>query len=568
MKDEMYNFDEIFDREAMQQMMDALAQAFEVGLSVRTPSGERIINDACFCRFCSDVVRKSEEGSRQCELSDMELITASDDGSRCIYRCQSAGLIDAEIKIVIPASNEPSSRVCTDIWRMPQGSNIPQQAAGYSTEGEHIASILVGQVRLEEEQLSEEEYRRIAQEFGVDGELYLRRLREVPLKTREKFEHIVNAVTIVADQLSVLGYNNLYQKHKIGMLERKESMLQNLAEKDALTGLLNRHKFEESMEQYENRKDIKINLVSGDANNLKLMNDIFGHEAGDKMLYSIAEKMKSMASDEWIVARCGGDEFRVLIPDSTLKMAKVYCKRVSNSCKNDRRLDLPLSIAFGVAEWDSGSETLQECFARADNLMYENKKRMKQQVNLLDYILDRLYDRCLLYRENIEAETELAYDFARHLGFNEEGAARVRAAAKYQDIGMIKLPENFVMKGPSRTPEENMAIQAHVTNGYNILLQFENTHDIAEFILYAHENWDGNSYPKGLKGQTIPLESRIIRMINNYCNWTVRNTKKVNVDKETAVRKLRDRAGVMFDPDMVEWFISYLDEREAYLNIS
>lgn len=536
MENQTYKVEDIFDLTALQKLIAALAQSFEVGIGVRTPSGERIIDDACFCRFCSDVIRKSEEKNRQCELSDMVLINASDGEGHCIYRCQSAGLIDAEIKIM--------------------------------TEGEHIASILVGQVRLEEEQLSEDEYRKMAQEFGVDEELYLKRLREVPLKTREKFEHIVNAIAIIADQLSVLGYNNLYQKHRIGMLESKESMLQNLAEQDVLTGLLNRRKFEDSMEQYENRKDIKINLVSGDANNLKLMNDIFGHEAGDKMLHSIAAKMKSMASDEWIVARCGGDEFRVLIPNSTMKMAKDYCARVSNSCKNDRRLDLPLSIAFGAAEWNSDSETLQECFKRADSLMYENKKKMKQQMNLLDYILDRLFDRCYLYRENIDAEAELAYDFARHLGFNEEGAAKVRMAAKYQDIGMIKLPENFVLKGPSRTPEENMAIQAHVTNGYNILLQFENTHDIAEFILCAHENWDGNSYPRGLKGQAIPLESRIIRMINNYCNWTVPNAKKVNVDKETAVQRLRDRAGVMFDPDMVEWFIDYLDKREAYLYVN
>lgn len=533
---DIYKAEDIFDLDALQKLMDALAQSFEVGLGVRTPSGERIINDACYCRFCSDVIWKSEEGNRQCELSDMELISSTNDAGHCIYRCKSAGLVDAGIKITI--------------------------------EGKHIASILVGQVRLEEDQLPDEEYREIARKFGVDEELYLKRLQEVPLKTKEKFGHIVNAMAIIADQLSVLGYNNLYQKNKIGMLESKGSILQNLAEQDALTGLLNRRKFEDSLEQYEDRKDIKINLISGDANNLKLMNDIFGHEAGDKMLHSIASKMKSMARDEWIVARCGGDEFRVLIPDSSLKMAKDYCERVSNSCRNDQRLDLPLSIAFGVAEWDSDSETLQECFQRADNLMYENKKIMKQQENLLDYILDRLFDRCYLYRENVAAETELAYDFARYLGFNEEGAAKVRTAAKYQDIGMIKLPQNFVMRGPSRTPEDHMAIQAHVTNGYNIALQFENTHKIAEFILCSHENWDGNSYPRGLKGQEIPLESRIIRMIDNYCNWTVPNAKKANVDRETAAQRLRDRAGVMFDPDMVEWFITYIDMRDAYLYVN
>lgn len=116
------------------------------------------------------------------------------------------------------------------------------------------------------------------------------------------------------------------------------------------------------------------------------------------------------------------------------------------------------------------------------------------------------------------------------------------------------------MRGPSRTAEEYEAVKGHVTSGYHMALQFENTHRIAEFILYAHENWDGNSYPRGLKGQEIPLESRIIRLVNNYCNWTVSNAKKANVSRETAAQRLRDRAGVMFDPDMVDNFFAFLDK--------
>ncbi len=531
MEKQTYKLEDILDLKALHKLMNALAQSFEVGLGVRTVTGERIIEDSYYCHFCSDVIWPTEEGNRQCELSDMEIVASPNGAGPCIYRCRAAGLMDAGIKIMI--------------------------------EGEHIASILVGQIRLEEEQLSEEEYREMARKFGVDEELYLKRLQEVPLKTRDKFEHIVEALTIIADQLSTLGYLNLRQKSRIGTLESKESILQSLAEKDALTGLWNRRKFESCLEEYGNRKDMQINLISGDANNLKLMNDIFGHEAGDKMLHSIAHKMRNMAKDEWIVARCGGDEFHVLLPDATMKMAKNYCDRVTNSCKNDRRLDLPLSIAFGVAEWDSSSETLQECFQRADSQMYENKKRMKQQENLLDYILEKLYDRCYLFRGNIEAEMELAYNFARHLGFDETGAQNVMTAVKYQDIGMIKLPENFVMKGKTRTPEEDRLIRAHVTNGYNIALQFENTYKVAEFILCSHENWDGNSYPRGLRGQAIPLESRIVRMVDNYCNWVVPNAKKIAVGKERAYERLKEHAGEMFDPDMVEWFIDYLEKQGA-----
>lgn len=530
MEKKIYKFEDIFDLEALQRLMDALARAFEVGIGVRTPDGKRIIRDSFYVHFCANVIWQTEEGKEQCGRSDQEIIDASyREKSPYIRRCQSGGLIDAGI--------------CIEI------------------EGRHIATILVGQVRLEEEQLTEEEYREIARGLEVDEEVYLQKIQEFPLKTREKFEQILEALTLIADQLSLMGYNNLHQKQRIGSLESKESMLQALAEKDTLTGLWNRRKFDASLRQIEEAEEPpRIALVSGDANNLKLMNDIFGHEAGDRMLRHIAKVMLTQAQEEWIVARCGGDEFHVLMQDVSLRVAQVYCDRVSNSCKNDRRLDFPLSIAFGAAEWNRDAETLQECFQRADKLMYEKKTKMKQQENLLDYILEKMYDRCYIYRENVAAEADLTYRFSLYLGLNEERASQVRTAAKYQDIGMIKLPENFVMRGPSRTPEEYEAVKGHVVSGYHMALQFENTHRVAEVILYAHENWDGNSYPKGLKGQEIPLESRIIRLVNNYCNWTVPNAKRANVSREVADQRLRDRAGVMFDPDMVDSFLAFLDK--------
>jgi len=530
MEKQTYTFEDIFDLKSLQKLMDALAQAFEVGIGVRTPMGDRIIRDSFYLHFCADVIWQTEEGRRQCCLSDQEIITASyREKSPYIRRCQSGGLTDAGIRIVI--------------------------------EGQHIATILVGQVRLEGEQLTDDEYREIARNLGVDEEVYLERIHEFPVMSKDKFDRILEALTLIADQLSVLGYNNLHQKQRIGTLESNESVLQTLAEKDSLTGLWNRRKFEAAREMCEmTGEDVHVVLISGDANNLKLMNDIFGHEAGDTMLRYIAKKLTTQAGDDWIVARCGGDEFQILMQDVSMKVALDYCDRVSNSCKNDKRLNFPQSIAFGAAEWHRNSETLQQCFQRADKLMYENKKKMKQQENLLDYILEKLYDRCYIYRENIAAEMDIAYRFARYIGLDEDRAAQVRTAARYQDIGLIMLPENFVMRGRSRTPEEYEAVKKHVNNGYNMALQFENTHMIAKFILAAHENWDGNSYPKGLKGMEIPLESQIIRIVNNYCNWAIPNAKKSNISKEAAIQKLQGYAGAMFDPDMVESFVAFLDK--------
>ncbi len=529
-------FEDIFDIEELQKLIDSLSKSFEVGMGIRSPKGDRLIRDSHFCDFCRSVVQKSPTGKRYCEESDIKLSANTDEETQ-ICRCKSAGLIDAGIRLVI--------------------GNV------------HIATILVGQVRLKENELSEDEYREIAGHLGIDEDVYLEGLNGIPVMSRQKFENILSSLKIIANQLSQLGYHNLLQKDIIKSLETKESDWQKdkqqfkmMAEKDVLTGLYNRSKFESMMEKCENGSTGRICLISGDANNLKLMNDIFGHEAGDSLLKSIAVKLQEVAKPSWYVARCGGDEYRVLMPDTSLEVAVDYCKRVSRNCKTAKSLNLPLSIALGAAEWDRKNESLQECFNRADEKMYENKKNMKQKENVLDYILEKLYNKQYLSKDIVEATARTSYDFSVYLGFNAEAAEKVKTAAKYQDIGYIMLPESFMLSGQEIKDEELEQMHEHVKNGYKIALQFENTYKAAEIILYSHEQWNGEGYPKGIKGVKIPMESRLIRVVKKYMYLTKGTEYKKGISHEEAVKYMRSLAGIKYDSDMLEWFITYMEKQQ------
>lgn len=528
-------FDDIFDVNTLQKLMDSLSKSFEVGLCIRSPQGERLLQDSMYCDFCKNLIQKSPLGKKQCEESDVTL-SAYKESSPMICRCKSAGLMDAGINLMV--------------------------------DGVHIASILVGQVRLEKNELSEEEYRKIARSLNLDEDAYMRGLNQIPVMSGEKFESILESLTIIAHQLSMLGYHNLQQKQKINILENTENSLQRdrelfqrMAELDALTGLYNRAKFEELMQKYGQRNDMKICMLSADINNLKLMNDIFGHEAGDTLVKAAAEKLSEAAREDWIVARCGGDEFRVLMPNTGLETVEEYCSTVTKNCERDKSLKIAISISMGAAQWNCETESLQSCFNRADVLMYENKKKMKQKENLLDYIMQQLYEKRYLQQPAVENGTKLAYEFALYMGFSEEGAENVALAAQYQDVGLILVPESVMWKEKNATPEETTCKREHVKHGYHMALQFEKTSGVANFILCSHESWDGRSYPNNLRGIQIPLESRIIRITNNYAYWTEPNHKGVCQTPEEAKKNLRSQAGSNFDPDMVEWFISFLESR-------
>lgn len=383
----------------------------------------------------------------------------------------------------------------------------------------------------------------------------------------ERFQCIRTTLSLLAEQLSQLGYNNLYLKSLVSSLKGQEVLhqkerliLEELAERDALTGLYNRRKFEDAMEEYSTRTDLKICIISADTNFLKLTNDIFGHESGDIMLTKIASIMNKLARKGWVVARCGGDEFRVLLPDTNLISAMDYCRRVAHNCKSEHGYAFPLSVALGVAEWQSGKESLQECFSRADEKMYQNKTEIKKEMHLPDYILESLFDRQILNEKILDHTIKIVEEFSRYIGLSEKQVQQIILATRYEDIGMAQLPECFMIRGQSKTPEETAMLQGHVTRGYDMARQFEELYQIADIILCCHENWAGNSYPRRLKGYQIPLEARIIRIVNNYCYWVVPTTFGTSLSAEDSRKRLVRYSGDMYDPDLVGKFLQFIDE--------
>lgn len=533
---ESYTLSDLIDINNLQALTDSLSEALQISISIHSPNGECIVQSSDCENLCRNLLLSSPAGRALYEQSLREL---------CAH---------------------VNSSPYIDCFR-PLGWH--HAVIGVSLTEGSIASIIISQIRLAEEEISEEECRAVARSFQIDEDTYWKGWQQLPVLKTAQLDKILDMLSLLASQFLQIGYANLHLKSAVSSLEnqellhqREKDVLETLAERDAMTKLYNQRKFDKVVSEYATQAERLICMISADANFLKLTNDIFGHESGDLLIKTIARIMKDLAKSDWLVARCGGDEFRVVLPDTSLETALDYCRRVARDCRNDKSLTLPLSVALGAAEWNSGQETLMDCFSRADAKMYQNKTALKHELRIPNHIMERLYDRQILDREVVFLTTKITYEFSLYLGFSEDHAKETSLAAHYQDIGMAKLPESLVIRGQSRTEEERTQVHMHVTHGYTMARLFDDLYKIADIIHCSHENWDGSGYPGGVKGSVIPIEAQIIRIISDYtCRTHPTITGKFYTEDE-AKQKLIGGRGKLYDADLVSKFLVFLQEHE------
>ncbi|MDH7478739.1 MAG: sensor domain-containing diguanylate cyclase, partial [Syntrophomonadaceae bacterium] len=164
--------------------------------------------------------------------------------------------------------------------------------------------------------------------------------------------------------------------------KRLEEHLRHLSLHDSLTGLYNRGYFEEQLRILESGRHNPVGIIVADIDGLKAVNDTRGHRAGDTLLLAAAGVLRKCFREGDIVARIGGDEFAVLLPDSPRPVVEDSCRRIQRAVEqyNQAHPELPLSISVGFAASERQPPQLEELFKQADNDMYRVKMLRRKTV--------------------------------------------------------------------------------------------------------------------------------------------------------------------------------------------
>ncbi len=343
------------------------------------------------------------------------------------------------------------------------------------------------------------------------------------------------------------------------IVEKEEQILY-LSYHDKLTGLYNRAFFEEELKRLDNNRHLPLSIIMGDVNGLKIINDVFGHLAGDKMLKSIAEILKVSCRKGDIIARWGGDEFIILLPNTSSSVTEEIINRIYSNCK-DKELDMQYAnISLGYAIKDSKDTDIMEILVEAENNMYKNKiiDRKKVRDIIISSMIQYLFDGNYEIKYHIDRIKNYSLALANRLNLSNSDKNKLILLAEVHDIGKISIPKEILEKPGELNELEWDEIKKHPETGYRIAKSIPELSDIAELILYHHERWDGNGYPHKLKGEEIPLLSRIFSIVDVYDAITQDKPHRKAMTLEEAVDFLLKNKEVHFDPYVVDSFVKIL----------
>lgn len=334
--------------------------------------------------------------------------------------------------------------------------------------------------------------------------------------------------------------------------------LKYLSYHDKLTGLYNRAFFEEEMKRLDTERNLPISIIMGDTNGLKLINDVFGHAAGDNLIKSSANILSKSCRKEDVVARWGGDEFVILLPNTSSKSALEIINRIKNNFRTEKfDLDyLNLSLGYSVKRYSNTPIT--EVLKEAENNMYKNKAIEGKEVRKL--IVGSMVD--YLYQSDIEAKLHMdrlkrySVEIGKNLNLVKDDMDKLNIICEIHDIGNISVDRDILSKLGALTDDDWEEIKKHPEIGYRIAKSIPELSDVAEYILHHHERWDGNGYPHNLKEDEIPLLSRLFAVIDTFDAMTQEKTYRRAYSKEDAIEYLSKNAGKQFDPTIVEIFVN------------
>ncbi|HPJ02392.1 MAG TPA: HD-GYP domain-containing protein [Candidatus Limiplasma sp.] len=329
--------------------------------------------------------------------------------------------------------------------------------------------------------------------------------------------------------------------------------------RDPLTGLYDRVFAMEALHMFVDSNVLPFSVALGDVNGLRTINESLGFHAGDDLLIKVAKTLEDNCRGDDVVARWNDDQYMLLLPHASQAKAQHIIKRLQKEL-NAICNDTYSLVTFGYATSETECRTAEDLLREAEKWILQKKLLIRQshRSGIIRLLLSMLHEKSVETEEHSDRIADHCRWIAKKLHLSDEMVDDLVLLSMLHDIGKIGVPDEILNKPGRLTPEERLIINQHPEIGYKIAKTIPELMQVAEYILAHHERWDGTGYPKGLRGEDIPLASRIIAIVDAFDVMITGRKYQAARTQEEAVAELKRCAGTQFDPNIVEVFIQLL----------
>jgi diguanylate cyclase (GGDEF)-like protein len=367
---------------------------------------------------------------------------------------------------------------------------------------------------------------------------------------------------------------------------------------DPLTGVANHRGFHERLTSVATAAQLDgspVALIAIDLDNLKLLNDQFGHQAGDRIIQAVAGAIAATCRPQDLCGRVGGDEFSVICAGVDRAGGEAIAQRIAAAVRTISLVDLAgpaaatsglvISVSTGVSDMPGSSSSQDEIVVHADAALYAAKAmrsvgrhvaapaaatpdapapapapRLEQTVRGIAVAIDARDGATSSHSADVAA---CAGAIGERLGMAGSDLAGLQRAAQLHDAGKIGIPDAVLLKPGPLTADERVVMQRHSALGYRIMLAAGLPEREALWVLHHHEHIDGSGYPHGLRGDEIPLASRILLVADAFQALTEARPYRAARPPQAALAELRRCAGTQFDRAAVEALTAVVEDKAA-----
>lgn len=368
-------------------------------------------------------------------------------------------------------------------------------------------------------------------------------------------------------------------------IRRQNQELEFLATRDPLTGSMNRRSYFEKFDSYfENAINTgdSLSAFMVDIDHFKSINDNHGHAMGDEVLKQVAATLESNVRSTDVVCRYGGEEFSVLLPDTTIDVAAEVAEKIREAIESLCPEGLSISASLGVSATCQNPETPQDLLEHADKCLYVAKRNGRNQVVRWDKtsqdveIDESKISRTADDKKGTEAKSQIPFHavtaLISALAYRDQGAANhsrrvadlcvavaegllpmrscylLEIAGLLHDIGKLGIPDSILNKPDELTDEEWIIVRRHERFGRELIhTSFGNAEldSIVGGYFLPHSQ-------RILEKRDIPVAARILKIVDAFDSMTFDKPYRKGMSQWDAFAELRKYAGVQFDTDLVE----------------